>query len=59
MYRVMIIDDEPIIVEGLSRSVSWEKYGCEVVGTANDGVEGKAMIEEKCPHLVFSDICMP
>lgn len=59
MYRVMIIDDEPIIVEGLSRSVSWEKYGCEVVGTANDGVEGKAMIEEKCPHLVFIDICMP
>ena len=28
MYKVMIIDDEPIIVEGLSRSVAWEKYDC-------------------------------
>lgn len=59
MYKVMIIDDEPIIVEGLSRSVQWEKYGCEVIAAANDGVEGKALIEEKKPHLVFIDICMP
>lgn len=59
MYKVMIIDDEPIIVEGLSRSVPWEKYGCEVVATANDGVEGKRLIEEKHPHLIFLDICMP
>ena len=37
MYKVMIIDDEPIIVEGLSRSVAWEKYDCQVVNTAHDG----------------------
>lgn len=40
MYKVMIIDDEPIIVEGLSRSVAWEKYDCQVVNTAHDGQEG-------------------
>lgn len=59
MIKVMLIDDEPIIVEGLSRTVPWEKYGCEVIATANDGVEGKRLIEEKRPHLIFLDICMP
>ena len=55
----MIVDDEPIIVEGLSRSVPWEKWNCEVVATAHDGLEGKAKIEEYSPDIVFMDICMP
>lgn len=59
MYKVMIIDDEPIIVEGLSRSIPWEKWNCEVVATANDGMEGKRLIEELKPHMIFLDICMP
>lgn len=59
MYKVMIIDDEPIIVEGLSRSIPWEKWNCEVVATANDGMEGKRLIEEHQPHMIFLDICMP
>lgn len=59
MYKVMIIDDEPIIVEGLSRSVPWEKYQCQVVATANDGIEGRELIEKYMPQIVFVDICMP
>ncbi len=59
MYKVMIIDDEPIIVEGLRRTVAWDKFSCEVVATANNGLEGKAMIEELKPDLIFLDICMP
>ncbi len=59
MYRVMLVDDEPIIVEGLMRSVEWEKWNCRVVATANDGLEGKRLIEEERPDIVFMDICMP
>ena len=47
MYKVMIIDDEPIIVEGLSRSVAWEKYDCQVVNTAHDGQEGIEKIRKE------------
>ena len=39
MYRAVIIDDEPIIVEGLSRVVPWEKYQTEVAGNAGNGQE--------------------
>ncbi len=59
MYKVVIIDDEPIIVTGLSRLVPWEKYECEVVGTAGDGQEGLELIRRLRPDIVFSDIYMP
>lgn len=59
MYKVMLVDDEPIIVEGLSRSIPWERWNCEIVATAHDGLEGKRLIEEKRPDIIFMDICMP
>lgn len=59
MYRVVIIDDEPIIVEGISRMVPWEKYNCRVTATANDGMEGADMIREQKPDIVITDISMP
>lgn len=59
MYKVVIIDDEPIIVEGLTRSIKWEKYNCEVVATAGSGIEGLKLFEKVHPDIVFSDIRMP
>lgn len=59
MYKVLLVDDEPVIVEGLSRGIPWEKWNCEVVGMAHDGLEGKKLIEELHPNIVFLDICMP
>lgn len=59
MYKVIIIDDEPIIVEGLSRTVPWEQYGCEISATAYDGMEGRELIKKIKPHIVISDISMP
>ena len=59
MYKVLLVDDEPIIVEGLSRSIPWERWNCRVVATANDGMEGKNLIEKERPDIVFMDICMP
>ena len=59
MYKVVIIDDEPIIVEGLSRSIRWDAFECEVVGTAYSGEEGLDLIRQIKPNIVFSDIQMP
>lgn len=59
MYKVVIIDDEPLIVEGLSRSIPWDKWKCEVVGTAHDGKEGMEVIRAQKPSIVISDISMP
>ena len=59
MYRVVLIDDEPLIVEGLRRVVHWEDYHCEVAGAAEDAVSGSQLIREVQPHILFTDIRMP
>lgn len=59
MLKVVIIDDEPIIVEGLSKSIPWEKWGCQVADTAENGEEGMRVIRERHPNILISDICMP
>lgn len=59
MYKVVLVDDERLILEGLSRVVPWNKWDCEVVGTASDGMEGMKLIREKCPDMLFTDIRMP
>lgn len=59
MYKVVIVDDEPIIVEGLTRSIHWERWDCQVVATAESGKEGLAIVEKEHPDILFSDIRMP
>lgn len=58
MYKVVIIDDEPIIVEGLRKSVDWDRFGCAVAGMAGSGEEGIRLIREVEPDIIFTDIRM-
>ena len=59
MYKVVIIDDEPIIVAGLSRAINWLKWDCSVVGYAYNGAEGLELIQKERPNIIISDIRMP
>jgi len=59
MYKVIIIDDEPVIVRGLSQTIPWEKHNCQVVGTAFNGKDGLELIRNQKPDILISDICMP
>ena len=59
MYRVVLIDDERLIVEGLRRVVRWSDFNCEVVGVAEDAPSGAEMIRERKPDILFTDIRMP
>ena len=36
MYKVIIVDDEPIIVEGLKLGIEWANWNCEIAGTASN-----------------------
>lgn len=59
MYKVVIVDDEPIIVEGLSKSIPWDKWDCQVVATGYSGIEGLDLVAREKPDILFSDIHMP
>ncbi len=58
-YRFLIIDDEPVVREGIARNIDWPAHGFELVGACRDGREGMEAIEELHPDVVLTDICMP
>lgn len=57
--RMILADDEPVILRGLRMIVDWDALGIEVVGEAYDGKELLALMEVCRPELIVSDICMP
>lgn len=59
MYKVVIVDDEPIIVEGLSKSIEWQQWDCSVAAVAYNGEEGLQTVRECEPDILISDIRMP
>ena len=59
MYKVVLIDDEAVVVEGLMKVVDWESYGCTVVDTAYNAAGGAVAIRSHAPQIVFTDIKMP
>ncbi len=58
-YRILIIDDEPVVREGISETIDWHAHGFELVGACRDGREGLQAVEELRPDVVLTDICMP
>jgi len=59
MYRVILVDDERLIIRGLSTVIPWRELGCEVAGTAYDGAAGLELIRRLRPDIVLTDIRMP
>ena len=59
MYRVIIVDDEPVIRRGLRETIEWDALGLEVAGEAADGAEALKLIREIRPEILITDIRMP
>lgn len=59
MWSVMLVDDEPAVVEGLRDHVDWVSFGAEVGGVAYNGREALALFERLKPNIVITDIYMP
>ncbi|MEH7094907.1 response regulator transcription factor [Neobacillus vireti] len=57
--RVLIVDDEILIRQGIKHYLNWEQEGFEVVGEASHGLEALEMIEFVRPHIIITDIAMP
>ena len=57
--RVLLADDEAAILEGYKLLFDWEKYQCEIAGTAMDGQEAVEKARELKPDIVIMDINLP
>ena len=59
MTRVLLADDEPLVLIGMQSMLDWNALGYELVGTARNGGEALGKIDELQPDIVVSDIRMP
>jgi len=57
MTRILIVDDHPIVCEGLAQFINQEP-DLEVVGTAGDASEAMKKVNELKPDLVIADISL-
>lgn len=59
MFKVLIVDDEAMIRDGLTTIVDWGQFGFEVAGTAVNGTDALQKYKEITPDLMIVDIRMP
>ena len=59
MLKIIIVEDEDIIRNGLVHTIDWLSMGCIVIADAANGQEGLEKILELAPDIVISDIKMP
>ncbi|MEK3724115.1 response regulator [Paenibacillus sp. FSL H8-0034] len=57
--KLILVDDEKIIVDGLKKMIGRYIPECEVVGVAYNGLEGYKLIRKMQPDIVITDIRMP
>ena len=57
--KLLLVDDEPLVLIGMQGMLNWAALGYEVVGTARNGAEALRAVQEKQPDIVVSDIRMP
>ena len=59
LYRVLLVDDEEEIREGIIRKIDWARLGYTIVGDAENGLEALEKAEHLHPDVVMTDIKMP
>ena len=59
MFKIILADDEPIIIKGMQKMIEWEKLNAEIVAEAGNGAELLEKIREFEPDIVISDVAMP
>jgi two-component system response regulator YesN len=59
MYKVILIDDEDEVREGIKYKTPWAECGFELVGDFENGRDAWEALDDLKPDAVITDICMP
>ncbi len=59
MFTVLLVDDEPTMLESVKASIQWQQLGVRAVFTAPDGQQAIEVLKENTINLIISDIRMP
>lgn len=59
MIKIMIVDDEYVIRQGIITSIEWESMGMTIVGEAANGREAYEKALSLEPQIIVTDVRMP
>lgn len=59
MLKVLVVDDEYIMRQGLKFMIDWEGEGYSIVGEATNGDEAMKLVRSLEPDIIISDVVMP
>ncbi len=59
MRKVMLVEDEEFILQGLENIIDWEALGLTIVHKAHNGVEALEMLERENVEIIVTDVRMP
>lgn len=57
--KVLIVDDDYIIIKGLEKLIDWDKLNMEIFAVARDGQEALSILEKTPVDIVITDVNMP
>ncbi|HEX3027969.1 MAG TPA: response regulator [Clostridia bacterium] len=59
IYRVVVAEDEPLILKSVVKKITNMNIGFKVVGAAEDGKNALMLIDSHAPDVLITDIRMP
>lgn len=59
MKQILLVDDERIVLESISKTVDWHSLGVSLLGLCKNAFEALEVIKKQHPDIVITDIKMP
>jgi two-component system response regulator YesN len=59
VYKVLLVDDEAVVREGIKDRIQWSELGLDCIGDCENGMEAMEAVDRLRPDIVLTDINMP
>lgn len=59
MYRVLLVEDEATVREGIVQKIRWEDHGFTLAGACENGKQAMEMLRIQPVEVIITDINMP
>jgi len=59
MFKIVIADDDEILLKGLSENFNWKELGISVAAAVEDGQKALTAVKKYNPEILLTDVRMP
>ena len=59
MYKLLLVDDEQIIRDGIEKMINWNELGISLIGSCTNATSALANMMDNMPDILMTDVRMP